>query len=214
MKLETLIKGDNLEVQNYIISEIRDYINKKNFEPGDKLPSERMLSEKLEVSRNNVREAIQKLEFYGLLKSKPQSGTFMADIGIVAFNGMVDDILSLKKPDFKSLVETRILLELKTVRLAALRSSPEDLKRIKNAMKAYEDKVSGGEDAVEEDLMFHLAIARAARNSTIETFMLKITPEIITNFEKYHVCDENQKVIAIDDHKAIYKAIKLVLNKK
>ena len=209
MKLETLIKGDNLEVQNYIISEIRDYINKKNFEPGDKLPSERMLSEKLEVSRNNVREAIQKLEFYGLLKSKPQSGTFMADIGIVAFNGMVDDILSLKKPDFKSLVETRILLELKTVRLAALRSSPEDLKRIKNAMKAYEDKVSGGEDAVEEDLMFHLAIARAARNSTIETFMLKITPEIITNFEKYHVCDENQKVIAIDDHKAIYKAIKL-----
>ena len=208
MKLEIIAKSDNQEIQNFIISEIRDHINKKNLEPGDKLPSERMLSEKLEVSRNNVREAIQKLEFYGLLKSIPQSGTFVANIGVVALNGMVDDILSLKKPDFKTLVETRILLELKTVRLAALRRIDEDLKRLKKAMDAYETKVLNGKDSVQEDLLFHLAIAKAAGNSTMETFMLQITPEIITNFEKHHVCDENQKFIAIEDHKAIYKAIK------
>ncbi len=208
MKLEIIAKSDNQEIQNFIISEIRDHINKKNLEPGDKLPSERMLSEKLEVSRNNVREAIQKLEFYGLLKSIPQSGTFVANIGVVALNGMVDDILSLKKPDFKTLVETRILLELKTVRLAALRRTDEDLKRLKKAMDAYETKVLNGKDSVQEDLLFHLAIAKAAGNSTMETFMLQITPEIITNFEKHHVCDENQKFIAIEDHKAIYKAIK------
>ena len=46
-----------------------------------------------------------------------------------------------------------------------------------------------GEDAVQEDLLFHLAIAKASGNSTMNTFMLIITPEIITNFEKYHVCD-------------------------
>jgi GntR family transcriptional repressor for pyruvate dehydrogenase complex len=207
MKLESITKNDNTEIQNYIISNIRDYINKKNLEPGDKLPSERMLSEKLEVSRSNVREAIQKLEFYGLLNSKPQSGTFVANIGIVALNGMVDDILALEDPDFKSLVETRILLELKTVRLAALRRTDEDLERIKNAMEAYETKVINSEDSVQEDLLFHLAIAKAAGNSTMETFMLQITPEIITNFEKHHVCDENQKYIAIDDHKAIFDCI-------
>lgn len=208
MKLEVFTKNDNNKIQNFIISKIRDHINYKNLEPGDKLPSERMLSEKFEVSRGNVREAIQKLEFYGLLKSKPQSGTFVANIGVIALNGMIDDILSLEDPDFKSLVETRILLELKTVRLASLRRTDEDLKLIKNAMDAYKVKTLKGEDAVEEDLLFHLSIAKASGNSTLETFMLKITPEIITNFEKHHVCDADQKYISIDDHKAIYKAIK------
>lgn len=208
MKIEVLSKKDNQEIQNYIISKIREFINYKNLEPGEKLPSERMLSEKFEVSRNNIREAIQKLEFYGLLKSIPQSGTFVANIGIVALNGMIDDILGLEEPDFKSLVETRILLELITVRLAALRRTDEDLKRLKSAMEEYEAKVLNGKDAMEEDLLFHLAIAKASANSTLETFMLKIIPEIINNFEKHHVCDENQKFIAVDDHKAIYKAIK------
>ena len=71
MKLEILTKSDNDKIQNLIISKIRDLINYKNLEPGDKLPSERMMSEKFETSRSNVREAIQKLEFYGLLKSIP-----------------------------------------------------------------------------------------------------------------------------------------------
>ena len=84
MKIETLTKNDSQSVQKNIISKIRDLINYKNLEPGDKLPSERMLSEKFEVSRNNIREAIQKLEFYGLLESIPQSGTFVANIGVIA----------------------------------------------------------------------------------------------------------------------------------
>ena len=208
MKLEVFTKNDNQEIQNYIISGIRDHINYKNLEPGDKLPSERMLSEKFEVSRSNVREAIQKLEFYGLLKSIPQSGTFVANIGVIALNGMINDILDLQKSDFRSLVETRILLELKTVRLAAIRRTDGDLKLIKEALEAYKIKVTNNEDAVQEDLLFHLAIAKACGNSTMNTFMLIITPEIITNFEKHHVCDKNQKFMAIDEHEAIFKAIK------
>ena len=208
MKLEVLTKNDNHRTQDDIISKIRDLINFKNLEPGEKLPSERMLSEKFEVSRSNVREAIHKLEFYGLLKSIPQSGTFVANIGVIAMNGMIDDILRLDRPDFKSLVETRILLELKTARLAALRRTDEDLNHIKETLQAYEVKVLKGEDAVQEDLLFHLSIAKASGNSTMNTFMLTITPEIITNFEKYHVCDENQAVLGIQEHKDIYEAIK------
>ncbi len=208
MKLEILTKNDNLEIQNTIISKIKELINYKNLEPGDKLPSERMLSEKFEVSRSNVRDAIQKLEFYGLLRSIPQSGTFVANIGVVAMNGMIEDILRLESPDFKSLVETRILLELKTVRLAALRRTDEDLKNIKDALDAYKEKVLSGEDAVQEDLLFHLAIAKASGNSTLNTFMLTITPQIIMNFEKYHVCDKRLSVIGIQEHTEIYEAIK------
>ena len=208
MKLEVLTINDNREIQKTIIAKIRDLINYKNLEPGDKLPSERMLSDKFEVSRSNVRDTIQKLEFYGLLKSIPQSGTFVANIGVVAMNGMIEDILRLESPDFKSLVETRILLELKTVRLAALRRNEDDLIRIKEALDAYEAKALLGEDAVQEDLLFHLAIAKASRNSTMNTFMLTITPQIIIDFEKYHVCDKNQAVKGIKEHNDIYEAIK------
>lgn len=208
MKFETLTKNENHIVQKQIISKIRDLINNKNLEPGDKLPSERQLSEKFEVSRSNLREAIQKLEHYGLLKSIPQSGTFVANIGIIALDGMIEDILRLVEPDFKSLVETRILLELKTVRLAARRRTKEDLKQMRDTLDAYTKKVLNEEDAVQEDLLFHLAIAEACGNSTLNNFMLLITPEIITNFEKYHVCDKNMPVIGIKEHEAIFEAIK------
>jgi GntR family transcriptional repressor for pyruvate dehydrogenase complex len=208
MKLEALTANDNQEIQNSIISKIKDLINYKNLEPGDKLPSERMLSEKFGVSRSNVRDAIQRLEFYGILKSIPQSGTFVANIGVVAMNGMIEDILRLKEPDFKSLVETRILLELKSVGLAATRRSEADLKNIKDALEAYEEKALSGEDAVQEDLLIHLAIAKASGNSTINTFMLTITPQIIIDFEKYHVCDKRLAQEGIKEHTEIYEAIK------
>ncbi len=207
MKLDTRTKSDNTEIQNKVISNIKELINFKNLEPGDKLPSERMLSDKFEVSRGVVREALQKLEFYGLLKSKPQSGTFIANIGVIAMNGMIDDILRLEDQDFKSLVETRILLELKTSRLAATRRTDEDLILMKSALTAYSEKVLNGEDAVQEDLLFHLAIAKASGNSTMNNFMLMITPEIITNFETYHVCDKGLAQQGIKEHKAIYDAI-------
>lgn len=207
MRIEILTKSENQEVLKDIIAKIRDFISFKNLEPGDKLPSERMLSEKFGVSRSNIREVIQKLEFFGILNSKPQSGTFIANIGTVAMSGMLNDILRLQDPDFKSLVETRILLELKTVRLASLRRTEEDLVNLRRALEAYKLKVLNNVDAVQEDLLFHLAIAKASKNATMNTFMLIITPEIITNFEKYHVCDSDQSQIAIQEHEDVFNAI-------
>jgi len=208
MNIDLVPKNDNLQAQNEIIEKIKDLINFKNLEPGDKLPSERMLSNKFGVTRSIVREAIQKLEYYGLLKSIPQSGTFIANIGVTALNGMVKDILNLKDPNFKSLVESRILLELKSAGLAASRRSENDLEILKSALIAYEEKVLKGEDAVQEDLLFHLAIARSCGNGALNKMMLIITPGIITNFEKYHVCDEDTSLLGIKDHKEIFDAIK------
>lgn len=203
-----LIDSEIQTVQKEIILQLKELINFKNLEPGDKLPSERMLAEKFNVTRSNLREALQTLEFYGLVKSIPQSGTFVADIGITAMNGMIDDILGLAIPSFKNLVEARIFLELKGVKLASIRRTPEDLIHLENTLTAYTDKVIRGEDAVQEDLLFHLAIAKASRNPTLNTFMLKITPEIITNFEKHHVCDKDTAFKGIEEHKAIIDAIK------
>ena len=205
---KNILDTDIQAIEKLIITKLKELINFKNLEPGDKLPSERMLSEKFNVSRSNLREALHTLEFYGLVKSIPQSGTFVADIGITALNGMIDDILSLPVPSFKNLVEARIFLELKGVKLAALRRTTDDLIHIENTLSDYSKQVHQGKDAVEEDLLFHLAIAKASGNPTLISFMLKITPEIINNFEQHHVCDKDTAYKGIEEHQDILTAIK------
>ncbi|RPJ73447.1 MAG: FadR family transcriptional regulator, partial [Alphaproteobacteria bacterium] len=64
-----------------IIDQIRELIVSGELKPGDKLPSERKLSEAFNIGRTHVRDAISKLEFYGILKTLPQSGTIVAGIG-------------------------------------------------------------------------------------------------------------------------------------
>ena len=207
MKTDIIEMNGLASKEKLIIAEIKSLINLKNLEPGEKLPSERLLAERLGVTRGSIRNAIQKLEFYGLLKSMPQSGTFIADLGLTAMNGMIDQILNLPKPDFKSLVETRIFLELKIVKFAAARRTEEDLSEIEEVLEKYKFKVLAGEDAVAEDLLFHLSIAKASHNPSLNRLMLSITPQIITDFEKYHVCKSNTALNAIDEHQAIVDAI-------
>lgn len=194
--------------ERFIISSLKELINNKNLEAGEKLPSERILAEKLDVTRGSIRNAIQKLEHYGLLKSMPQSGNFIANIGRTALNGMIDQIINLSTPNFKSLVETRIFLELKIVKFAASRRSSENMKEIEEAEENYKNKTMKGEDSVAEDLLFHLSIAKASNNESLHRLMLTITPQIIIDFEKYHVCKNNIAINAIDEHRAIVDAIK------
>ena len=57
-----------------IIRQIRNLISSGQLKSGDRLPPERKLAEKLGVGRSHIRDAIRKLEFYGILKTLPQSG--------------------------------------------------------------------------------------------------------------------------------------------
>lgn len=202
------LNGFKSSEEEEIIKKIRDLITSNQLKPGDRLPSERKLSEQFGVSRGTVREVIQKLEFYGLLKTLPQSGTVVANMGVPALSGMITDILQLKKPDFKSLVESRIMLEMQVVALAAERRTEAHLENIAEALEAYRLKVENNEDAVEEDLMFHLKISEASGNPVLNTLMLIITPEIIANFEKYHVCKKSMTGDNLIEHQQIFDAIK------
>ncbi|WP_220764968.1 FadR/GntR family transcriptional regulator [Flavobacterium sp. UMI-01] len=211
MNLDILSKNENLEITsrvNKIINQINDLINAKHLQPGDKLPPERELAEKFGVSRRSIHAAILKLESYGILKSIPQSGTVIPNIGRIAMNGMVQDILNLGLPDFKSLVEIRISLELQAVKAAAKKRTEEDLENIKKALNAHKKKLLSGEDAVQEDLLFHLAIAKASGNVIMNQIMIAITPQIIIDFKKYHVDYDQLDELRIKEHTKIYKAIR------
>ncbi len=207
INLETDPLSPKDEVEK-VISKIRDLIINRQLEPGDKLPSERTLSEKFGASRSQLRLAIQKLEFYGLVKRYPKSGTFVSKIGVGALNSMMANILHLQIPDFKSLVETRLILETKAVKLAAIRRTDKQLYQIEQAHEAYIKKSINGENAVDEDLLFHLKVAEASCNSVINSLMLVITPEIITNFVTNRICDETNFPTLIQEHQDIVNAIK------
>lgn len=190
-----------------IIRQIRELITSGQLNPGDKLPPERKLAERLGVGRSSVRDAIKKLEFYGILKTLPQSGTIVAGMGIAALEGLISDVLKIENSDFASLIETRVLLETESAKLAALRRTPQDIKHIKEALDAYVHKVKLNQQAVEEDLMFHLKIAEASKNAVLKSLMLIITPDIIYNFIKLDICKDGRFYDALEEHKLIVKHI-------
>ena len=121
--METLKNFTEIKVDSpvdIIIRQIRDLIASGQLKPGDRLPSERLLSERLGVGRTQLRDALRKMEFYGILKTRPQSGTVVAGLGLPALQSLITDMLQLQGNDFKSLVESRIILERNIVQLAAL----------------------------------------------------------------------------------------------
>ncbi|PPK94437.1 MULTISPECIES: FadR/GntR family transcriptional regulator [Nonlabens] len=210
LQLVNLITDNDNDVDRdvEVMNKIKALIEKHQLEVGDKLPSERKLSEKLSVSRNQIRAAIQKLEFYGIIKTMPQSGSVITGIGMPSINSMMTDILDLELPDFRSLVETRVIIETQAIKLAAVRRSEESLKELEEAQLDFQEKILNGEPSVIEDLKFHLAIVKCSENTVIYGLMKIIVPGIIGHFNKEHICDRSEAVKLNKEHNAILKGIK------
>jgi len=191
-----------------IIGQLKQLITSGQLKPGDRLPAERVLSEKFGVGRSYIREAILKLEFYGLLKTNPQSGTYVAGLSINVIDSIISDIINFNKDDFNALIEARYYLELTAIKLAAERRTSEDVDAIKAALLDYENKInSGASNAVEEDMLFHIKIAKASKNTVIESMILILIPDLIKNIVDNKVCGENRGRSAIPEHRAVLKAI-------
>ncbi len=205
--LENLQKIKIENPVDLIIAQIKELIGSGKIKPGEKLPPERKLAEHLGVSRGQVREAITKLQLYGIVKVQPQSGTTVNGIGIVALEGLITDILKLEQSDFKSLVETRILLEVEAARLAAINRTKDDLVQMSNALTQYEEKLMDNNLAIEEDLLFHIKIAEAGKNSVLKSLMMIITPEIVKSFTKLKVCNKSNNLKTIEEHQNILEMI-------
>ncbi|MBX2845560.1 MAG: FadR family transcriptional regulator [Saprospiraceae bacterium] len=205
--LENLDKIKIEDPVEIIISQIRELIISGAVKPGEKLPPERKLAEKMGVSRNQVREAINKLRFYGIVKVQPQSGTIVTGMGTIALEGLISDILKLEQVDFKSLVATRLLLEKEAARLAALHRTKDDLIQLSNALDRYENKLLESGVAVEEDLLFHIKIAEAGKNTVLKSLMMIITPDIVKSYINLKVCDDKNNRKTIDEHRDILSMI-------
>lgn len=162
-----------------IIKQIRHLISSGRLKPGMRLPSERVLAERFGVGRGHIREALKKLEFYGILKTRPQKGTIVASLGVKALEGLISNILDTETGDFESLMEIRSLLEVHAARLAAQRANEKEIEEIFSAFEDFRKKVEQGQSALEEDHLFHLKIAEESKNAVLRSLIGLITPDII-----------------------------------
>ena len=194
--------GKNEEV---VISKIKEMISNGILKPGDRLPAERKMALDFGVGRAQVREALHKLEFYGIIKTLPQSGSVINGLDINTLDGLIGDVLNLQDYDFYSLVESRFILEVNTIRLCAERWNNED---IKNLEKAHENLVQNFDtpDRVSHDFAFHRAIAEASHNPVFKAMLMIIIPDILSVYQKDRICAPNPLVIS--EHEEMLNAIK------
>ena len=188
-----------------VISKVKDLINSGILKPGDKLPAERKMALDFGFGRTQVREALHKLEFYGIIKTLPQSGSVINGLDITTLDGLISDVLNLQSYDFLSLVETRVVLEVNAIRFCAERCTEIDLK---NLDKAHNNYVAFFDtpDRVSYDFAFHRAIAEASHNPVFKAMLMIIIPDILDIYQRDRFCAPNREVIA--EHEQMFDAIK------
>ncbi|HEX5697317.1 MAG TPA: FadR/GntR family transcriptional regulator [Rhodoferax sp.] len=129
---------------------------------GDKLPTEAVLVDQFSVSRTVVREALSRLKSLGLVESRQGSGVFVKEIGFSPLNFETKSVAS--RQAVIQMVEVRRALEAEVAALAAQRRTKTDIKHIHKSIANLDKAVLAGGDGVNEDVLYHLAIAEAARN--------------------------------------------------
>ncbi len=196
----------NLTPADAVISKIKGLINSGILKPGDKLPAERKMALDFGVGRTQIREALHKLEFYGIIKTLPQSGSVINGLDINTLDGLISDVLNLQDYDFFSLVETRFVLEVQAIRLCAERWNEQDLENLENAYNNYLLNYNSP-DRVSYDFAFHRAIAEACHNPVFKAMLMIIIPDIMIIYQRDRICAPNKSIV--DEHAEMLKAIKM-----
>ena len=169
-----------------VICHIKELIQNDIVKPGERLPAERKIAADTSVSRAKVRQALERLESYGVLRILPQSG-------------------SVLKYDFCSLVQVRTLLETESVRQCARNHTEDDLRVLNEALDDFIANAYGPARD-EKDFAFHAAIAKCSHNPVFNNLLLIINPEILHYYRSMNLCSMPPEGI-IEEHKKIVEKI-------
>lgn len=184
-----------------IAEQLSQLIDEGVFPPGSRLPGERELAERFDVSRVTVREAEIALQAIGRIEIKTGAGVYVCD---EQPNGPG----ALPEVSAFEVTEARSLVEAEAAALAAKLISDEDLAKLTNLI---EDMQSPDDDiSTEADGEFHATIARASGNGallhTIETYwrMREELPAVKRTYES--ICDDDPRARA-KEHQEILEAL-------
>ncbi len=195
-----------------VVHQIELLILRGILQPGERLPSERELSEQLGVSRPSLREAVADLQERGLLTSRPNSGIFVAEVLGSAFSPALIGLFAAHQEAVFDYVMFRRDIEGLAAERAARLGSDTDLKVIDTVFGKMEMAHQRRDPTDESDLdaHFHMAIIEASHN-VIMLHMMRSMYELLRQgvFYNRQVMFKNRvtRDMLLDQHRAINSAV-------
>ncbi|MDI7921723.1 FCD domain-containing protein [Rhizobiaceae bacterium n36] len=149
-----------------VVQQIEGLILDGILRDGDRLPGERELAQRFDVSRPILREALKELEARGLLTSSHGGGTFVADIIGQVFSEPVTELIARHERATLDYLEYRRELEGLTAELAARRATDTDRALLDRIITRMQTAHEQGDDEAElaADVELHNAIGESAHN--------------------------------------------------
>lgn len=201
------------EPVDLVIQQIKDLIHSGVLKPGDRLPSEKSIEGKLQIPRGPISKALRRLETYGILKTVPQSGTYVASIGVDALEGLLTNVLKLENRELEALDDTRYVLEIYAAELAAAHATQPQIEELEEIQEAVAQKIEAGSSSFDEDMVFHLKIADICGNPILKSIITMLVSDVLQFFKEFEQKAGKHKVRsrlldAAHEHRQIVAAVK------
>jgi GntR family transcriptional repressor for pyruvate dehydrogenase complex len=165
------------KLADQVFERIRDLIFKGDLKPGERLKSERELSEIMDVSRPTIRQAIGKLIDRGLVENRQGQGTFVCNPNEMRpqdqrSQNLLRDLIDWDEASLRDLLEVRMALECQAATTAAQRATGEDVTNLDRHVQEMRASIQAGEMGIMEDVRFHMTLAYATKNQ-VQILLMK-----------------------------------------
>jgi GntR family transcriptional repressor for pyruvate dehydrogenase complex len=170
--------NNTITTKQDLLKNLEENILTGRLRPGEKLPSERHLAERFDLSRTAVREILRSLIERHLVKTVPGRGAYVLHARASDVSRRLGVVFRRQQATPRHLMEARKMLEGEAVSLACVRAEPEHLKVMELALSQFERSP----ELIQKtryDVTFHMSIAKAARNPVIETMFRAISDSTI-----------------------------------
>ncbi len=195
-----------------VVRQIEELILRGILRPGERLPAERELAERLGVSRPSLRDALSELQGSGLLATRPGAGVYVADVLGSSFSPALRDLMSRHDEAVFDYLAFRRDMEGLAAERAARMASDTDLRVVQSAF----DKMVAAHHsrAIEEearlDAQFHMAIIEASHN-VVMLHMMRSMYELLKEGVFYNrqvmFGQSTTREALLDQHRAINAAL-------
>jgi GntR family transcriptional regulator, transcriptional repressor for pyruvate dehydrogenase complex len=188
-----------------IIREIIGSVAAGRVQPGERLPAERELTRRFEVSRGTLRKALGELDRLGVVEIKPNSGVYVRHVSPRRLPA------ELLPPDFKQVsmddvVDARLAIELAACRAACEKRSRADLDRLAGLIERMADDLDDLPAFLESDLAFHQTLVEASGNTVLVTAFAAIY-EYHRFSSVYSSNRPGDQKLALDSHRRLLDAL-------
>ncbi len=209
MPLQTI---ETKRLYQQVADQIAELIGEGEWQPGDRLPAEREMAQKLGVSRPTVREAMIALELLGMIEVRTGSGIYVKTMP----NGQAVSIMESQDhgPSPFEIIAARRVIEGETAAIAATKITPEGLAEALSAIEKMETDIDRGlqrvTNAEDGDRLFHITIAAATGNGVLSSIVDQLWegmrhPMFTTIGERVRLPENARR--AARDHRLIYECI-------